>query len=533
MYACQRCQEQLLDHLYDLLPEPEQAQLLAHLDSCSACRQALATAHAQQRLLAAAAKRTFAEVRFQPPQPTSVPPTARAPEPVAATVLPRAASQASVSRWYRRAALAAGVLLCLGGGQVWYLHNQQQAQSQQLAQLLAVTREQLHEEQHKKQAQLEALQEEFRQELKQLETQADSQHLRVVVTGPRHLAPGTPTECTVQILDRQGKPLDALLHVEVDRAGLEVTPLPNRKEREQHETRGQPTTQMLSSRSGTDRGHADDGVAPAKPDRSTTETLLKGQMPPSDTSPRGAGGPRPSAVPVPGLGDFGGSKYPINPPTALGHLGGLARPSASPERFPPRSAVPLRPGNSTSPPFAGPSPRDDFAKSDQAEKPPQAVPPAAAAAQQGSKNNDNLVEPNRRLHVRRERLALQRVALGTYKLTLPPDVLPEGGEVAMKVRARAAEATSADREPPSLEGQITLGAPIYRTYLATDRLVYQPGDVVRFRSLTLDQADRLPPEDELPLRFALVAPNGQEQLSDTLPMRLVDAENRPMIGPDG
>jgi hypothetical protein len=212
MYACQHCQELLLDHLYDLLPEAEQASLLAHLQTCSACRQALAQARAQQQLLATAAKRTFPEVTFHKPEPTAVA------EPTPPTLPPRVASQAAVSRWYTLAAFAAGLLLCLGSVQVWYLRSQQHAQREQVAQLLAVTREQLREEQQNQRQEIESLERDLRQELQQLQNQADSQHLRLVVTGPRHLPPGTPAEYTVQTFDRQGKPLEALVQVEVDRA---------------------------------------------------------------------------------------------------------------------------------------------------------------------------------------------------------------------------------------------------------------------------------------------------------------------------
>src|SRR5438105_2519856 len=49
-------QELLWDYLYGLLDEPEVRAVRAHLESCAACRAALAEAEVQQQLLARAAR---------------------------------------------------------------------------------------------------------------------------------------------------------------------------------------------------------------------------------------------------------------------------------------------------------------------------------------------------------------------------------------------------------------------------------------------------------------------------------------------
>ncbi len=56
MHGCRGCQERMLDHLYDLLDEAEQA-IPAHLSGCPACQAGLEKACAEQRLLAAAARK--------------------------------------------------------------------------------------------------------------------------------------------------------------------------------------------------------------------------------------------------------------------------------------------------------------------------------------------------------------------------------------------------------------------------------------------------------------------------------------------
>src|SRR5437867_1912623 len=67
MTGCESYQAQFLPYIYDLLEQPERQVLEGHVEQCLACRAALAHAHGQQRLLAAAAKAEFPAVRFQRP----------------------------------------------------------------------------------------------------------------------------------------------------------------------------------------------------------------------------------------------------------------------------------------------------------------------------------------------------------------------------------------------------------------------------------------------------------------------------------
>jgi len=533
MDACQHCQELLLDHLYDLLPEAEQASLLAHLQTCSACRQALAQARAQQHLLATAAKRTFPDVTFHKPEPMAVA------EPTPPTLPPRVASQAAVSRWYTLAALAAGLLLCLGSVQVWYLRSQQHAQREQVAQLLAVTREQLRQEQQNQHQEIESLERDFRQELQHLQNQADSQHLRLVVTGPRHLPPGTPAEYTVQTFDRQGKPLEALVQVEVDRAN--VSALTRRK---QLEDRSSPPRADADSAAGSGsigaNAPAQPGVprsvAPASPPPGLSAPGLPPESPSvGNTASTPGTAPAPRAAPADMLGKGRGPLQPKVKLPALGVRGGTPERNGS-DRLPPRSSPPIGFGSSLPQPSASPRNRVEAAQADKVAKPLEPLTPPREATERGGEGKDHSPEAHQLKEVRRETLPLQRVAPGTYKLTVPPDVVPEGGELAMNVRALAAR-QAADREPLSLEGKVPLSAPIYRTYLTTDRPWYRPGQTVRFRTLTLEQARLTPPEEEASLVVTLGLPHGaQQQLSPATTAlaaeyrSIVTAEGQPLPG---
>jgi hypothetical protein len=64
---CEHYQDLMLDHLYGLLDESDSAAVDTHLTGCAGCTAAHAAAAATQGLLARAAKSTFPNVRFVPP----------------------------------------------------------------------------------------------------------------------------------------------------------------------------------------------------------------------------------------------------------------------------------------------------------------------------------------------------------------------------------------------------------------------------------------------------------------------------------
>src|SRR5205085_5980584 len=74
---------------------------------------------------------------------------------------------------------------------------------------------------------------------------------------------------------------------------------------------------------------------------------------------------------------------------------------------------------------------------------------------------------------------------GEHQLTLQPNLpLLPGTALALEVNARHEGDADADS---SLREHLELAAPVYVTHLATDRPMYQPGEKVYFRSLTLER----------------------------------------------
>jgi hypothetical protein len=91
----------------------------------------------------------------------------------------------------------------------------------------------------------------------------------------------------------------------------------------------------------------------------------------------------------------------------------------------------------------------------------------------------------------------------------------------------------ANREEPTISGQVSLSPPEFATYLSTDKPVYQPGEVVRFRSLTLDRATRTPPTQDLTLNYMLIDPAGDRRLVAAGTTALRSNDLKPLLGPDG
>jgi hypothetical protein len=129
MATCASCRELLLDQLYGLVEPAEAETLRAHLAGCPACREALAQAERQQKLLAAAAQ-IYREVPlFLPPSSEPVP-QAPAPESAPATLpLSAARRKRPVLRWAVTAA-AAAVLLGAVGLLVLYRNGVKERQEQ-------------------------------------------------------------------------------------------------------------------------------------------------------------------------------------------------------------------------------------------------------------------------------------------------------------------------------------------------------------------------------------------------------------------
>jgi hypothetical protein len=113
-------------------------------------------------------------------------------------------------------------------------------------------------------------------------------------------------------------------------------------------------------------------------------------------------------------------------------------------------------------------------------------------------------------------------------LSLPPQAIPPGANWAVQFDLLSKDGTLLAREEASLT------APEYLTHLMTDRPMYRPGEVVRFRSLTLERFSLKPPEEDLHLSYKVLGPNQQELAKVEGGATLVTDQNRvPIQGPDG
>src|SRR5262249_431788 len=93
---------------------------------------------------------------------------------------------------------------------------------------------------------------------------------------------------------------------------------------------------------------------------------------------------------------------------------------------------------------------------------------------------------------------------GLYHLTLPSK-LDVGPNSRVMLEVVAADANGSKTK---LREDFRLTAPLYLTHLTTDKPVYQPGEVVRFRSLTLERFSLPPAREPLALHFTLSTPGG-------------------------
>ena len=197
----------MLEYLYDLLDAPERQAVQEHLDACPACRTELARAGEQRRLLAAAARMEFPDVRFTPPAGT-------APAAVAAVVaMPRLAKKA---RPWRRWAAAAAILLALGGISApgyWmerdYAHASRVVSEKQA--VASAAREQM-------QVAVRQMQDLPRDEQTKVDEARDAlraHQLQLAVIGQETVAAGAPATYEIQTKDLNNRPVAAAVEVRV------------------------------------------------------------------------------------------------------------------------------------------------------------------------------------------------------------------------------------------------------------------------------------------------------------------------------
>jgi hypothetical protein len=128
---------------------------------------------------------------------------------------------------------------------------------------------------------------------------------------------------------------------------------------------------------------------------------------------------------------------------------------------------------------------------------------------------------------------------GQHRVSLPIDLkYAPGSDIALDIRARGEALGLPQTE---LTDRLLIAAPVYLTHLATDRPLYQPGDTVYFRSLTLNRNTLQPASAELTLHYALHRADSQgnpqgppiAELTGTSKLeRLTPKGREALLGPD-
>jgi hypothetical protein len=138
-------------------------------------------------------------------------------------------------------------------------------------------------------------------------------------------------------------------------------------------------------------------------------------------------------------------------------------------------------------------------------------------------------------------LGFQSQKPGEYRLcSLPRDLdLKQNAnlylELTMDEEARARKPGD-DKAPEALAALRTalkIARPVYVTHLTTDKPMYQPGETVWFRSLTLERFGLRPAEEPLHLHYAISDANNAEVFKLSGGTQLIDPQtNKPIEGPD-
>jgi hypothetical protein len=95
-----------------------------------------------------------------------------------------------------------------------------------------------------------------------------------------------------------------------------------------------------------------------------------------------------------------------------------------------------------------------------------------------------------------------------------------------------------DLEVSTPAEDLAVARPVYETFLTTDKPSYRPGEILHFRSLTLDRRTLQPAREELRLVYALVSPSGRvvpvrAGATNLVRPREDGAGSDRLLGPDG
>jgi hypothetical protein len=121
---------------------------------------------------------------------------------------------------------------------------------------------------------------------------------------------------------------------------------------------------------------------------------------------------------------------------------------------------------------------------------------------------------------------------GKFQFTVPmPAAVRPNDEWTLEISATR-EGDSG--KPVTVRESLPLERPVYLTHLVTDKPLYQPGQVLSFRSLTLQRFSLQPPEEDLQLLFTITDPSGAVVFRHAGSAQLLagDKESRLVTGPD-
>jgi hypothetical protein len=205
MHGCCACQERLLEHLYDLLEGGERQEVENHLAGCPACQAALAAARGQQKLLASAARAEFPQVVFQAPTEAIPAPTVRMPQRTR-RLLPR-----GLGKW----AAAAGVLVAVGLAIPGFRIGRDYANARAVVHDHQKTLTLARDRQKEAADALVAARNERDKKVEDIHKSVRARELKLVVTGPRTVQSGAPTEYQVRTTDLNNMPTPAQIVAKV------------------------------------------------------------------------------------------------------------------------------------------------------------------------------------------------------------------------------------------------------------------------------------------------------------------------------
>jgi hypothetical protein len=120
-------------------------------------------------------------------------------------------------------------------------------------------------------------------------------------------------------------------------------------------------------------------------------------------------------------------------------------------------------------------------------------------------------------------------APGIFNVSLPRNLPAKpDADLYLVVKAKAAGNSRGE-----VSEKLALAAPVYLTHLATDKPMYRPGEVVKFRSLTVERFTLKPVQEDLRLEFSIKKPMGAKETILRVTSRAVDgSDQKPVLGPD-